>query len=270
MLVFWCWFSKALFSLLSSQPFGSGVESPLLILRFSVALMLFVSRAGRSSDIYLGTNVATGEEVAMKLESTKSKHPQLVYEAKLYKILQGAVGIPYIRWYGVEGSYNVLVMDLLGYSLEDLFNRCGRRFSLKTVLMIADQILLRVEYVHSKSFIHRDIKPDNFLIGLGRRSNVIYVIDFGLAKRYRDPKTHVHIMYRENKHLTGTPRYASINNHLGIEQSRRDDLESLGYVFMYFLRGSLPWQGLRANTKKQKYQVGCVWRKRGRRETTGA
>mmetsp|Transcript_164026 Transcript_164026/g.398638 ORF Transcript_164026/g.398638 Transcript_164026/m.398638 type:complete len:351 (-) Transcript_164026:233-1285(-) len=210
--------------------------------------------SGSFGDIYLGTNVSTGEEVAMKLESTKSKHPQLVYEAKLYKILQGAVGIPYIRWYGVEGSYNVLVMDLLGYSLEDLFNRCGRRFNLKTVLMIADQVLLRIEYVHSKSFIHRDIKPDNFLIGLGRRSNVIYIIDFGLAKRYRDPKTHVHIMYRENKHLTGTPRYASINNHLGIEQSRRDDLESLGYVFLYFLRGSLPWQGLRANTKKQKYQ----------------
>lgn len=210
--------------------------------------------SGSFGDIYLGTDVSTGEEVAMKLESTKSKHPQLVYEAKLYKILQGAVGIPYIRWYGVEGSYNVLVMELLGYSLEDLFNRCGRRFSLKTVLMIADQILLRLEYVHSKSFIHRDIKPDNFLVGLGRRGNVIYAIDFGLAKRYRDPKTHVHIMYRENKHLTGTPRYASINNHLGIEQSRRDDLESLGYVFMYFLRGSLPWQGLRANTKKQKYQ----------------
>jgi len=214
--------------------------------------------SGSFGDIYLGTNVTTGEEVAMKLESTKSKHPQLVYEAKLYKILQGAVGIPYIRWYGVEtfpqGSYNVLVMDLLGYSLEDFFNRCGRRFSLKTVLMIADQTLLRIEYIHSKSFIHRDIKPDNFLMGLGRRSNIVYIIDFGLAKRYRDPKTHVHIMYRENKHLTGTPRYASINNHLGIEQSRRDDLESLGYVFMYFLRGSLPWQGLRANTKKQKYQ----------------
>jgi hypothetical protein len=98
--------------------------------------------------------VTTGEEVAMKLESTKSKHPQLVYEAKLYKILQGAVGIPYIRWYGVEtfpqGSYNVLVMDLLGYSLEDFFSRCGRRFSLKTVLMIADQTLLRIEYIPSK------------------------------------------------------------------------------------------------------------------------
>lgn len=131
---------------------------------------------------------------------------------------------------------------------------CSLTVAQRTVLMIADQTLLRIEYIHSKSFIHRDIKPDNFLMGLGRRSNIVYIIDFGLAKRYRDPKTHVHIMYRENKHLTGTPRYASINNHLGIEQSRRDDLESLGYVFMYFLRGSLPWQGLRANTKKQKYQ----------------
>ena len=111
----------------------------------------------------------------------------------------------------------------------------------------------RIEYIHSRNFIHRDIKPDNFLMGVGKRGNQVLVIDFGLAKKFRDPKTHLHIPYRENKNLTGTARYASINTHLGVEQARRDDLEGLAYVLLYFLRGALPWQGLKAQTKKQKY-----------------
>ncbi|KAL7140335.1 hypothetical protein ABFS83_09G113900 [Erythranthe nasuta] len=209
---------------------------------------------GSFGEIYLGTNIQTNEEVAIKLENVKTKHPQLVYESKLYKLLQGGTGIPNVRWFGVEGDYNVLVMDLLGPSLEDLSSFCSRKLSLKTVLMLAEQMINRVEYIHSKSFLHRDIKPDNFLMGLGKRAHQVYAIDFGLAKKYRDSTTHQHIPYRENKNLTGTARYASMNTHLGIEQSRRDDLESLGYVLMYFLRGSLPWQGLKAGSKKQKYE----------------
>eukprot|EP00727_Mastigamoeba_balamuthi_P001058 m51a1_g1095 putative casein kinase i isoform delta-like (739) ;mRNA; f:73387-78343 len=207
---------------------------------------------GSFGDIYLGVNITNGEEFAVKLEPVKSKHPQLFYEYKLYKILQGGVGIPVVTWFGIEGDYNVMVMDLLGPSLEDLFNFCGQHFSLKTVLMLGDQLLRRV--VHGKNFIHRDIKPDNFLMGVGPKSSQVYIIDFGLAKKYRDSKTHQHIQYRENKSLTGTARYASINTHLGIEQSRRDDLESLAYVLIYFYRGCLPWQGLKADNKRQKYE----------------
>ena len=159
-----------------------------------------------------------------------------------------------MKWFGSEGDYNVLVIDLLGPSLEDLFNYCGKRLSLKTVLMLADQMISRLEFMHSRSYIHRDVKPDNFLIGVGSKMHVVHIIDFGLAKKFQDPRSGRHIPYLEGKNLTGTARYASINTHLGIEQSRRDDMESLGFVLMYFLRGSLPWQGLKANTKKQKYQ----------------
>ncbi|KAL7663125.1 non-specific serine/threonine protein kinase [[Candida] zeylanoides] len=209
--------------------------------------------SGSFGDIYLGTNIISGEEVAIKLENTKAKHPQLEYEAKVYKALSGGVGIPFVRWYGTECDYNAMVIDLLGPSLEDLFNYCNRKFSYKTVLLLADQLICRIEYIHARCFIHRDIKPDNFLMGIGRRGSQVNVIDFGLAKKYRDPRTHLHIPYRENKNLTGTARYTSVNTHLGIEQSRRDDLESLGYVLIYFCRGSLPWQGLKAVTKRQKY-----------------
>lgn len=118
--------------------------------------------------------------------------------------------------------------------------------------MIADQMIQRIEYIHSRSFLHRDVKPDNFLIGKGKKSHLIHIIDFGLAKRYWTT-TGDHIPYVDNKSLTGTARYASVNTHEGIEQSRRDDLEGIFHVIMYLMKGSLPWMGLQAKSKKEKY-----------------
>jgi len=225
-------------------------EFPIVGLKYK---MIRKIGSGSFGDIYLGLNMSNGEEVAIKIESLSSKHPQLMYESKVYNFLQGGLGIPSIRYFGQENERNILIMDLLGPCLEDLFNFCSRRFSLKTVLMLADQMIARLEFIHNKHFIHRDVKPANFLMGIGKHINQVFVVDFGLAKKYKCFRTKEHIPYREGKSLTGTARYASTNAHLGIEQSRRDDLESLGYVLVYFLRGSLPWQGMKTNTKKRKY-----------------
>ncbi|EIN04824.1 kinase-like protein [Punctularia strigosozonata HHB-11173 SS5] len=206
--------------------------------------------------VFEGTNTLTNQPVAIKFEPRKSDAPQLRDEYRSYRTLNGTVGVPHVHYFGQEGLHNVLVIDLLGPNLEDLFDMCGRKFTIKTVCMAAKQMITRVQSIHDKSLIYRDIKPDNFLIGVPttKNANLIHIIDFGMAKHYRDPKTKVHIPYRERKSLSGTARYMSINTHLGREQSRRDDLESLGHVFMYFLRGGLPWQGLRAQTNKQKYE----------------
>jgi serine/threonine protein kinase len=149
-------------------------------------------------------------------------------------------------------------MELLGPNLEALFRSCGRHFGLLTTALAGKQLLERVRNLHKKGFLHRDIKPENFVIGT-KDPNAIYMIDFGLARRYCHGKTHQHIPYRDNKSLTGTARYASINTHKGVEQSRRDDVEGLGYILVYFFCGSLPWQGVHAQSKQEKYaMIGAI------------
>ena len=214
------------------------------------------SKIGQGSfgKIYSAHNINNGELYALKLEKRNGGRSLLETETYILCYLKGE-GIPFIKSYGFSGEYNILVMELLGKSLETLFQENNCKFSLKTVCMLAEQMITRLEYIHKKYILHRDIKPDNFTIGRGKQSHIIYLIDFGLSKKYRSSKgNHEHIKYSENKRLIGTARYASINALKGCEQGRRDDMEALGYVLMYFLRGNLPWQGLKLNRGDDRYK----------------
>ena len=208
---------------------------------------------GSFGKIYSAVNVTDGEHYALKMENKESGQNLLESEAYFLCYLRG-YGIPSVKSYGFSGNYNIMVMELLGKSLEDLFQDYKRKFSLKTVCLLAQQMLERMEFIHNKHIIHRDIKPDNFVIGVNNKSEIVYILDFGLAKKYRSSRTLQHIKFNINKKLTGTARYASINALRGCEQSRRDDLEAIGYVLMYFLRGSLPWQGLKVDRKEDRYK----------------
>lgn len=204
--------------------------------------------------VYSGVHINSGKQVAIKLECANSRESPLACEYRAYRHLKGGIGIPRVYWFGKVGNYNALVIDLLGPNLQDLFKLCSKKFRLKTILMLADQLLVRIKYLHDKSYIHRDIKPENFVVGLNKRNiNLVYIIDFGLAKMYRNPVTHKHIPPKDRNVSPGTARYSSINLHLGSEQSRRDDLESIGFVLMYFNLGKLPWQALKGDTWTEKY-----------------
>jgi casein kinase 1 len=153
-----------------------------------------------------------------------------------------------------------MVMEMLGPCLEDLLQECHGTFSVNTVLLVGEQMLSRLEFCHSKNFVHRDMKPENFAVGYGDKSYCVYIIDFGLAKKYRD-SAGTHMAFEDGRELTGTARYASINTHMGIQPSRRDDLEGLAHVLLYFLLGRLPWQGLPADNAKERYQKICEKKK---------
>lgn len=228
--------------------------------------------AGSFGEVYFGQNLQTNEDVAIKIESSEIQSYQLYNESTIYNILDGSINIPKIYWFGtfstpkksainyinkINKTTNVMAFELLGKSLKNLFNECNRRFSLKTVLMIVDQMLSTIQIVHSHHYVHRDLKPENFAVGLGNKQNQIYMIDFGLSHKYRDPQTLEHKPCLTNAKAAGTPRYTSINALKGLDQSRRDDMESLLYIWVYFLKGSLPWMGIPYNEKdpNRKYMT---------------
>ncbi|KAF8056986.1 kinase-like domain-containing protein [Lyophyllum atratum] len=208
--------------------------------------------SGSFGDVYRADNVITKQGVAVKLEAIDNSRSRLQHEWTVYKELGHAPGIPRPMWFGTESGYRALVMELLGPSLEELFNLCHRKFSLKTVLMVGDQMISRIKYVHHQGYIHCDIKPDNFVLGTPQNPH-IHLIDFGLATKYQHGPAQNHIALSTGNGVLGTARYFSINTHAGLTQSRRDDLESLAYVLIYFLRGSLPWQHLEGRTRKQRF-----------------
>jgi len=214
---------------------------------------------GCFGQVFLAINSETKDEVAVKLEDIQSSAPQLEHEAAMLNILRQPAssaqvqpqGVAELFYFGQEAQFHCLVMEVLGKSLEDRMQSCKGRFNLKTTVLVGDQVMRCIEYLHSKSIVHRDIKPENFMFGVKGKVHHLYLIDFGLSKKYFDKK---HNPMKQKLSLTGTARYASINAHRGLEQSRRDDLEAIGHMLMYFLRGSLPWSGLEANTKQEKYK----------------
>ena len=209
---------------------------------------------GSFGTVYQGINTSNNEKIALKVEKREKDDPgTLENEALRLVYLQGE-GIPSVYCYGNNLVHNLLVEELLGKSLEDIFNSYGKPFSLKTVCVLGIEMIKRIRYIHSKFYIHRDIKPDNFMTGRGENEKKIYIIDFGLAKKYYSVSRAQHIKFVTGKHLIGTARYCGRNAHRGYEQGRRDDIESIGYVLMYFLLGVLPWQGLKARKNEDHFE----------------
>ena len=207
--------------------------------------------SGAFSNIYLGISILNGSKVAIKLEKRNIPNPHLETEAYFLYYLKG-VGIPEILTFGRTKNYNILIEPLLGKSLYHLFVENNYSFNIKDICLFGIQLIDRLEWIHSKNVIHRDIKPDNCIIG-DKGSNILYLIDFGLSAKFRSSSSGKHIKFGFTGKLTGTTKYSSVNSFRGCEQSRKDDLESMVYMIIFFLKGRLPWEDIESEDELNKF-----------------
>lgn len=216
---------------------------------------------GSFGEIYLGQRLDTGQKVAVKVELQHPVNQYLLNEGNIYRKLEGTEGIPRVLWYGLHGAeYAMMIMDLLGSTIYQMWVQCGSKFSLKTVLMLIDQMLVIIEKVHKQHIVHRDISVNNFMLGSKDQGHghQVHLIDFGHARKI-DPSPRLILGSRNRKisharPMVGTPRFSSVFTHMGHEVGFRDDLESLAYVWIYLLKGKLPWQGQRLSPGESKLE----------------
>lgn len=214
--------------------------------------------SGTFGKVFYATSVDEKNEYAIKFEKSTVKSSVLEAEYDIYNNIKDGEGIPKIVWTGEYKKYKLMIMDLLGPSLDKYFTFCKKIFNPITTCLLGIEMVRRVQYIHGKGYLHRDIKPNNFMLGKFSKhlttinEMTVYIIDFGLSKEYIDFNTKEHIPFKDNRRFIGTPRYASIGTHHGYRQSRRDDLESIAYILIYFILGELPWQGVKAKSKSEK------------------
>jgi len=243
-------------SISSKKADGKSANEIIVASRFRL-----IKRIGKGSFgvAYESLDLLTNERIAIKLErkreDRRSSQSAAVNtrEITILEKLEKCARVPRLIWHGQYKQYRVMALELQGMNLSDLYDICDRQFSLKTAIYILIECIYCMEDIHCKGIVHRDIKPQNFIVNRDPTSNKLYVIDFGLSSWF---KTSVggHIPFNDQCSPVGTARYASINNHKGVHQTRRDDLESIGYMIVFFLKKELPWQGMREPRRVKKWR----------------